>query len=124
MYVYPIFKLKCTLFFRLTFLMAKEHVRVHNEAYRKGKTSFELGVNHIADLPFNEYRKLNGYMRMYGDALKANSTRWRSPMNTAVPDAVDWRDHGYVTDVKNQGMCGSCWAFSAVGALEGRVWKT
>jgi hypothetical protein len=34
----------------LTFLMAKEHVRVHNEAYRKGKTSFEIEVNHIADL--------------------------------------------------------------------------
>ncbi len=34
----------------LTFLMAKEHVRVHNEAYRKGKTTFELSINHIADL--------------------------------------------------------------------------
>jgi hypothetical protein len=34
----------------LTFLVAKEHVRVHNEAYTKGKTSFEMGINHIADL--------------------------------------------------------------------------
>jgi cathepsin L len=104
----------------LTFLMAKEHVRVHNEAFQKGKTSFELGINHIADLPFSEYKKLNGYLRMYGDANNSNATRWRAPLNVNVPDAIDWRDHGYVTEVKNQGMCGSCWSFSATGALEGQ----
>nr|CAD1842316.1 unnamed protein product [Ananas comosus var. bracteatus] len=38
---------------------------------------------------------------------------------SAVPKSIDWRDHGAVTEVKQQGTCESCWAFTAIATVEG-----
>ena len=57
---------------------------------------------------------MNGY-RMSNNT---KGSTFLKPSNLKSPDAVDWRTQGYVTPVKNQGQCGSCWAFSTVSCFE------
>lgn len=99
-------------------------VENHNAA---GNSTYSLALNAFADLTVHEFRAARlglslGVNLQLSDSTAAVGNGSRAVFqgfDVAVPDSIDWREKGAVTQIKDQGSCGACWAFSATGAIEG-----
>nr|AAD10337.1 cysteine proteinase precursor [Hordeum vulgare] len=104
------------------FNVFKQNARYVHEG-NKRDMPFRLALNKFADMTTDEFRRtyagsrVRHHLSLSGGRRGDGGFRYGDADN--LPPAVDWRQKGAVTAIKDQGQCGSCWAFSTIVAVEG-----
>ncbi|CAN6553174.1 unnamed protein product [Malus baccata var. baccata] len=105
------------------FHIFKNNVEFVEKFNSEGNKTYSLRINRFSDMTNDEVlRYYTGYKQPTESTSSADASfTYKSLSLTDVPPSIDWRERGAVTPVKDQGICGCVWAFSAVAAVEGII---
>lgn len=100
-------------------------IEKHNREYEAGKSTFKMGTTNFADLEQQEY--MSKFVKLEPSIVdrEVDGEKVQSfIVNQAdIPDELDYREMGYITEPLNQRSCGSCYAFSVAGSMEAQIFK-
>lgn len=100
-------------------LSNRDYIQQHN--VRSHDHGYTLAMNHFGDTTVEEFGALFGCYKWRNVTSPHLTKTYQRPLPQALPAAINWRTKNVVTAVKDQAQCGGCYAFSAVGAMEGAV---